>query len=359
MALLPDRRIGARVGDDVRHRAARQLIGGKISEPFRGEVEDVVQVRRSVDVELPVADPPGSFTRRAVRRDVTGVPAEAPHRVSMQTVEAFVRAREVADAAEIAVYDDAGDRRRVEWPGMPLDAYVSETLRAVSRLEHRPVARRRDDVCLERQRNGAGCGETGVLHVLLCHVACARVERFAVGQRDGRSLGTEIGEAHPTVAVLTEVDDLPFGLDLGDRHSGQHPDAPNRRTDRRTQFRIAVVGGVHRVPCRAVGAGLRPSRHESAQIVDFAGDQVRSQRRGSASIAMSRRFRTPACCPSAESREARQGTQSSSRTRRWRGRCRVARATIRRSGARRVRWRLGRRGWSRRTSAPGSACDTP
>ena len=66
---------------------------------------------------------------------------------------------------EVGVDDDAGDRGRVERPGVAVDADVAEPLGAVARFEHRAVAGGDDDIGLERQRDLARCGERAVLDV--------------------------------------------------------------------------------------------------------------------------------------------------------------------------------------------------
>ena len=90
-------RVGAGVGDDVGDRAAVELVGFEVAQPLGGEVADVVEVGGGVDVELPVADPPGPLARGAVGGDLAGVAAEAPVGGAVEPVDALVGALEPAD----------------------------------------------------------------------------------------------------------------------------------------------------------------------------------------------------------------------------------------------------------------------
>ena len=151
---------------------------------FTREVADVVEERRGLDVDLPVAGPAGALAGRAVGRDVAGVAAEAPLGDAVERVDARRRSRRTRRSRSRSVctttaIDVVGGERS----GVAVDADVLEALRAVARFEHVAVdAGRGDHVGLERDRL-LDVGRVGEGDVVLRDVAVV-VEPLAVGERD-------------------------------------------------------------------------------------------------------------------------------------------------------------------------------
>ena len=143
--------------------------------------------------------------------------------------------------------------------GMALDPHVLEAVRRPPRLEDLARARRR-----RRPEStwpaGSGSGRNGTAgpEVVGGDVAVGP-EPLAVGQRDRRAGGPEVGQPDPAVDVLPEVDDLPVVVEPGhrDRHELLHP--AHRRRGRVDQPGEAVLDDRDVVPGRVVEAGCVPA----------------------------------------------------------------------------------------------------
>jgi hypothetical protein len=146
----------------------------------------------------------------------------------VQAVQTFVAASEPTGSAQVRVHDDAGDIVGSKPIGVSGHAHVSEAVRRVPGLEDVGFATRGCDPVDHPHRDRLSRKRVVPVEVLLRHVA-GIVERLAVGQGDGRTGRAESREADPAMDVLTEVDDLPVGIEPAYRDRRELLDAPGRR----------------------------------------------------------------------------------------------------------------------------------
>src|SRR4051794_34569 len=101
---------------------------------------------------------------------------------------------------------------------MSVDADVSEAFRAVSRFECGAVACRGDHIGLEGNRwlaRGFASSKIRLRHI------SGLIKDLTVNDRHRRSGRTEVVQSDPSIAVLSEVDDMTSGRDLTYRHCWQ------------------------------------------------------------------------------------------------------------------------------------------
>ena len=155
---------------------------------------------------------------------------------------------------------------------MPLDAHVLEAVRGVARLEHVPrPTRRHNPVDLT---GGQRLGDERQIHVEVVGGDIARdVNRFPVSQGQTSPRRPEIGQAHPPVDVLAQIENLPAGHPA-DGHGRHLADRTHRRRRRGHEPSVAVVGDRHRIPAGVVEAWLTPAGDHTPQVDRLARDQI-------------------------------------------------------------------------------------
>lgn len=146
----------------------------------------------------------------------------------MQPVDPLVVAVEPAGPPQVGVDDHTAQVVGGQLAGMTLDADVAEAVRGVPRFEGLAGPAGRDDPVDLAGRQRLGQERHVHAEVIRRHIAVG-AQGLAVREGEAGAHRTEVGQPHPAVDVLAEVEDLPVGTRAGHRDRDEFLDAPHGR----------------------------------------------------------------------------------------------------------------------------------